>query len=151
MAASASPSLACGIVVLNRRAELLLCHATGTARWDIPKGGGDAGESDAEVAIRETAEETGLMFEPDRLLDLGRFAYRRGKDLHLYAALIDRIDPATCVCRSTFVDRFGRSVPEMDRFEWVPFDRVGEHAGKSLAALLCALSLPRVLARLGGA
>ena len=26
----------CGILVCNADEELLLCHATGTSRWDIP-------------------------------------------------------------------------------------------------------------------
>lgn len=149
--ASPDTALSCGILVLNPNAELLLCHATGTARWDIPKGGGDPGESEVQIAIRETAEETGLAFSAEQLLDLGRFAYRRGKDLYLFAALIEAIDPATCVCSSTFRDRRGRLVPEMDRFEWVPFERVAERCGKSMTVLLSEkVALPQVLGRLSG-
>lgn len=142
-------ALSCGILVLTRNAELLLCHATGTSRWDIPKGGGEPGEADVQVAIRETAEECGLRFAADELLDLGRHPYRRDKDLHLYAALSEAIDPRTCVCSSSFRDRYGRLVPEMDRFEWLPFERVVERCGKSMAALLRErISLPEVLDRL---
>lgn len=141
-------ALSCGVLLLNAGGELLLCHATGTSRWDIPKGLAEAGESPLRTAVRETAEETGIELDADALLDLGRFAYRRGKDLHLYVALIEPIDPATCVCRSTFVDRFGRTVREMDRFEWVPFERMHERVGKSMAALLGRLPLPALLARL---
>jgi len=145
----ASPGLSCGILILNRAGELLLCHATGTARWDIPKGAGEPGESDVQTAIRETSEETGLVFEAEQLLDVGCFAYRRGKDLHLYAALIERIDPAGCGCRSTFVDQHGRVVREMDRYEWVAFERVAERVGKSMAGLLGSrIALPEVLLRL---
>ena len=82
-------SLSCGILVLNPQSQLLLCHATGTFVWDIPKGGSEAGETPLQTAIRETAEECGLRFEPAQLLELGRFAYRPAKDLHLYAALVD--------------------------------------------------------------
>ena len=149
MPSNASLAVSCGILVLNRHAELLLCHATGTPRWDIPKGGGDGEETASEIAIRETAEETGLQFMPEQLLDLGRFAYRRGKDLHLFAALIDRIDASTCRCSSTFRDARGRLLPEMDRFEWVPFERVPERCGKSLVALLSnEVRLPALLERL---
>ncbi len=145
----AGVGLSCGVLVLDGQDELLLCHVTGTARWDIPKGGGDAGESEIDTAIRETAEETGLRFEPDELLDLGRFPYRRGKDLHLFAALIERIDTARCVCTTHFRDARGNLRLEMDGFEWVPFAQVTGRCGKSLAALLTrTISLPSLSKRL---
>jgi hypothetical protein len=37
---------------------------------------------------------------------------------------IDPVDPATLVCSSHFEDRFGRRLPELDAFRWVPFDAV---------------------------
>ena len=131
---------------MNALRELLLCHATGSSRWDIPKGIHEPGEAEVETAIRETAEECGLTFEPDTLLDLGRYPYRRVKDLHLYAALIERIDTAQCVCSTQFRDAYGRLRPEMDAFEWVAFDDVAKRCGKSMAALLTQrISLPSVL------
>lgn len=145
-------ALSCGVLVLSPRAELLLGHATGTARWDIPKGLAEPGESPLQAALRETAEEAGLELPADALLDLGRFAYRRGKDLHLFAALIEAVDPSTLRCRSTFVGARGRPLPEMDRFEWVAFDRVAERCASSMAALLTrTLSLAEVWRRAGGA
>ena len=38
-------ALSCGILVLDPTGRLLLCRATGSFRWDIPKGGGEAGET----------------------------------------------------------------------------------------------------------
>lgn len=70
--------------------------------------------------------------QPESLLDLGRFAYRRGKDLHLYAALIERIDTSQCVCSTQFRDAHGRLRAELDAFEWVAFANVAERCGKSL-------------------
>ena len=114
-----------------------------------PQGGGDAGETELQIAMRETAEETGLKFEPESLLDLGRFSYRRGKDLHLYAALIERIDTAQCDCTTRFRDAYGRLRPEMDAFEWFGFAGVAERCGKSMTALLTQrISLPSVLQQL---
>ena len=140
----------CGILVCNGREELLLCHATGTSRWDIPKGHGEAGESSQDTALRETAEETGLVFQPDELLELGRYPYRPSKDLWLYAALTDRFDATRCHCRTQFADRFGRMRPEMDAFAWVPFAAVRERCAGNMAFLLTTrLSLPDTLARLG--
>src|SRR5690606_26492784 len=84
------PVVSCGILIVDHDDELLLCHATGTSRWDIPKGRREPGESEQDAAIRETFEETGLRFEPQALLELGRFRYRPGKDLHLFATRIER-------------------------------------------------------------
>jgi len=139
----------CGILVCNGGEELLLCHATGTSRWDIPKGHGEAGESAQDTALRETAEETGLVFQPDELLELGHYAYRPSKDLWLYAALTERFDLSRCHCRTQFADRFGRMRPEMDAYAWVPFASVPARCARNMAYLLSTrLSLPDTLARL---
>lgn len=142
-------TLSCGILVLNARSELLLCRATGSFRWDIPKGGAEPGETPLQTAIRETAEECGLQFAPEELLELGRFAYRPAKDLHLYAALADGIDAADCHCSSHFTDFWGRRRPEMDAFEWTAFARVTRRCAPRMAALLTqTLPLPQLLLRL---
>jgi predicted NUDIX family NTP pyrophosphohydrolase len=144
-------ALSCGVLVFEREhGSLLLCHATGTPRWDIPKGLADPGESPRRAAARETREETGLALDAEALLDVGRCAYRRGKDLHLFAALIEHVDPAALRCSSRFVDRNGRTLPEMDRFAWVALDEAPQRCGKSMAALLTSLELPRLLQRLRG-
>lgn len=142
----------CGIVVLNPGAEILLCHATGTPYWDIPKGAGDPGENEMQTALREAAEETSLAFDAAGLLDLGRFAYRPRKDLHLYATLVERFDTGVCRCASHFTDARGRVRLEMDAFEWVELAHVGERCAPSMTALLTrTLSLQDVLERLQGA
>ena len=129
-------ALSCGILVFDGAGELLLCHATGTARWDIPKGLAERGETPRQAALRETEEETGLVLPADALLEIGRFAYRRGKDLHLFAALIERVDASTLRCRTRFVDARGRSLVEMDRFEWVALAEAPQRCAKRMAALL---------------
>ena len=48
---------AAGGVVVNDRGEYLMIHRNG--RWDLPKGHVEPGESTAECAVREVAEETG--------------------------------------------------------------------------------------------
>jgi putative (di)nucleoside polyphosphate hydrolase len=142
-------ALSCGILVINRHSELLLCHATGTFVWDIPKGGGDADETPVHTAIRETAEETGLVFAPADLLDLGHFAYRPAKDLHLYSALCERFDASACRCSSHFTDLWGRRRLEMDGFEWTAFERVPRRCARRMGALLTqTVSLPKVQALL---
>jgi len=138
-----------GILLLAESAELLLCHSTGNRHWDIPKGLADDGESSVAAAVREAREECGIALDPAALHPLGRFAYRPEKDLELHAALIERIDPATCVCISTFVDRFGRTRPEMDAFRWTALSEVGAYCAKSMALVLTTrVSLPSLLAQL---
>jgi len=145
----AAPVLSCGILVIDDRDELLLCHATGTSRWDIPKGRREAGESEIDAAIRETSEECGLRFAPADLLELGRVRYRPGKDLHLFAVRSERIDPARCSCSTRFRDARGRLVPEMDGYAWVAFDEVARRCAKNMTTLLTrTLSLHDVSARL---
>jgi len=145
----ASLVLSCGVLVMNRQRELLMGHATGTPRWDIPKGVGEPDETPLQTAVREAREETGLAFEADDLLDVGRFAYLRAKDLHLHAALIERIDPLRCVCSTHYVDARGRDRPEMDDHAWVGFEAVSTRVGKSLAVLLSSrISLDTVLSDL---
>jgi 8-oxo-dGTP pyrophosphatase MutT (NUDIX family) len=132
----AATTTSCGVLLLSPQRELLLCHATGAAHWDIPKGVGEPGETPSETAVRETFEETGVRLEPNRLLDLGRLVYRPGKDLHLFATWSDGIDPSTCVCTSQFRDRRGRLVPEADAFEWTPFERVPQRCAKNMTKVL---------------
>lgn len=145
-------TLSCGILVLSHDGELLLGHATGTGYWDIPKGLRDPGESERQAALREASEETGLAFAPDTLLDLGRFAYRPGKDLHLFALLHERADPHTLRCSTFFRDRAGRLRPEIDAFAWTAFADVPQRCAKSMAALLTGpVSLPALWRRLRGA
>jgi putative (di)nucleoside polyphosphate hydrolase len=134
---SRSRRLSCGIVVLNCARELLLCHVTGQRHWDLPKGGIHADETPRQAALRETAEETGLGLGTETLTDLGRFAYTAKKDLHLFATVIEHVDPRQLCCESTFVERgSSRTLPEMDAFGWFAFDRVVELCTPRMATLL---------------
>jgi len=142
----------CGLVILNEEGEVLLCHATETRHWDIPKGHSDPGESPRDAALRETEEETGLVLAPTRLLDLGWFDYRRDKVLYLFATRLSRAqaDLSRCVCRSLFPrPRDGQLIPEMDAFRWVAPTEVDAFASGSLARLFArALPLTELHARL---
>lgn len=138
-------SVSCGVVMLDGRGHVLLAHATDTTHWDIPKGQGETGEAPIDAALRELREETGIELAPERLKDLGRFAYRHDKDLHLFAARVEEgeVDPAHCVCTSLFPSRKdGTMIPEMDAFRWVAPAAVGRFASRSLTRLFeTALSL----------
>ena len=142
-------TLSCGILLINPHSELLLCHVTGAWHWDIPKGTAEPGESPIAAALRETREECGHDFGQRPLLDLGRRPYRPRKDLHLFALLTERFDAAGCHCDSHYTDAWGRDRPEMDGFEWTPFDRVHRRCARHMTeVLLQSLSLTALLAQL---
>jgi len=131
-------TLSAGVILFNPDGEILLCHATETRHWDIPKGMGDPGETPLEAALRELREETSIVLPPDRLIDQGRFDYRSDKALHLFGVRVaaGEIDPASCICTSLFPSRRdGRAIPEMDDFAWVAVLEVPNFASGSLARL----------------
>ncbi|HEX7639631.1 MAG TPA: NUDIX domain-containing protein, partial [Burkholderiaceae bacterium] len=51
------PALSCGVVIANERGQVFACRATGTRRWDLPKGLADPGEAPRAAAVREAWEE----------------------------------------------------------------------------------------------
>jgi 8-oxo-dGTP pyrophosphatase MutT (NUDIX family) len=127
-----------GVILLDGDGRILLAHATDTSHWDIPKGQGDDGEAPIDAALRELREETAIALAPERLRDLGRFAYRRDKDLHLFAARVadGEVDLAQCTCSSMFPSRRdGSMIPEMDAFRWVTPRELPTYASRSLARL----------------
>ncbi|CAJ0776597.1 RNA pyrophosphohydrolase [Ralstonia mannitolilytica] len=145
-------SLSCGLVLLNEDAEVLLAHATETRHWDIPKGAPDPGEAHRDTALRETREETGLVLDRHTLIELGRFPYRRDKELHLFATRLHRADVAldSLTCTSMFNSyRTGKLIPEMDAYRWASADDVPQYASQSLAKLFAqTLTLTSIDARL---
>jgi 8-oxo-dGTP pyrophosphatase MutT (NUDIX family) len=81
----------------------------------------DPGETPLAAAVRELREETGLAFAPGRFVELGPFAYRRDKRLHLFR--VDAGDELASlehlVCHSFFPHHVtGKATPEMDGFRW---------------------------------
>lgn len=140
-------ALSCGVLVFNPQSELLLGHATGSARWDIPKGMAEPQEAPMAAALREVAEETGLGLAADALVQVGRFRYLKGKGLELFAVVVEGLDPARCVCTSTFRDARGRDRPELDAFRWVSWDEVPRLCGRGLAALLASIDPGPLIAR----
>ncbi|RQS65247.1 NUDIX hydrolase [Burkholderia sp. Bp8963] len=148
-------TVSCGVVMLDGAGRVFLAHATDTTHWDIPKGQGEPGESPLQAALRELLEETGIALAPARLVDLGRFAYRHDKDLHLFAVRIadDEVDPARCICTSLFPSRRdGSMIPEMDAYRWTAPGDIDAYASRSLARLFrTKLQLADLHRRLPGA
>ena len=135
-------TVSCGTLVLNGAGQLLLCHVTGTAAWDIPKGMQDPGETTLEAAMRELREEAGIGFEPGRFRDLGQFDYRRDKRLHLYRvdAFDELGDLSQLACTSYFPHHAtGRLTPEMDGFRWAGREQLSRLCWPRMGALLLNL------------
>ncbi|AOJ81095.1 MULTISPECIES: NUDIX hydrolase [Burkholderia] len=147
-------TVSCGVVLLDFAGRVLLAHATDTAHWDIPKGQGEPGETAQQAALRELVEETGIVLDPARLTDLGLFAYRHDKDLHLFAAraAAHETDLSRCTCTSMFPSRRdGTMIPEMDAFRWTEPGEVEAYASRSLARLFATtLSLAQLHRTLPG-
>lgn len=145
-------ALSCGLVLLNEDGDVLLAHATETRHWDIPKGAPDPGEDHRDTALRETREETGLVLDSHTLIELGRFSYRRDKELHLFATRVRRAEVAlnTLTCTSMFNSyHTGRLIPEMDAYRWATADEVPKYASQSLTRLFAqTLTLASIDGRL---
>jgi 8-oxo-dGTP pyrophosphatase MutT (NUDIX family) len=135
-------NVSCGTLVIDSARRLLLCHVTGTARWDIPKGMQDPGEEPLAAAMRELREEAGLVFDAERFVDLGRFAYRRDKCLHLYKVEVGDELPSlgNLACTSYFPHHVtGRPTPEMDGYRWAARNEIARLCWPRMAERLLAM------------
>jgi putative (di)nucleoside polyphosphate hydrolase len=134
--------VSCGTLVRNGEGQLLLCHVTGTARWDIPKGMQDPGETTLAAAMRELFEEAGVVFAAERFVDLGLFDYRPDKRLHLYRVNAgDELgDLAALACTSFFPHAStGIDTPEVDGYRWAERRELARLCWPRMAARLLAL------------
>ena len=132
-------TLSCGVLIFNEHGQLLMAHATGQRHWDIPKGGGEDGESPRDAAVREVQEETGIVLDAASLEDIGHLPYQQRKDLYLFRTVLHTrdCDISACECTSFFPHyATGVSTPEVDQFRWVDIADISQLAAKSMTAAL---------------
>jgi len=111
----------CGIFIIDNNKNILICRATGTDSWSIPKGHPEIGESFIEAAIRETLEETGINLKDkkDLLTLIGSEIYKsKKKKLISYYLKIDNIDFKKLKCTSFFAN----NKPEIAEYKIVNYD-----------------------------
>jgi ADP-ribose pyrophosphatase YjhB (NUDIX family) len=99
--------------VCVRDGALLMVRFTGVDRWALPGGGLEHGEDPRDAAVREVAEETGLVVTLGRLLEVGSRVWDdRDHRLHMISILY-----AGEITGGTLRDEVGGS---SDRAAWVP-------------------------------
>ena len=64
-----------GLIVLNKKNQLLVCRRKGKQTWQFPQGGIDTGESDMKAAYRELYEEVGIKKNQVRIIQKSRHWY----------------------------------------------------------------------------
>lgn len=140
--------ISCGVIIINENNEIFLAHSTGNKFYDIPKGLMDEGETPIESAIRECKEETSIILDKSRLIDLGEHKYNREKNLHLfiYPVMKSDINLDILVCNSFFTCPYTKKEkPEADGFEWFSQDLLTEKCAKSMGKLLNKLKNENLL------
>lgn len=106
--------------VVFRDEALLLVREARTGRWTLPGGWADAGDTPAEAAVRETAEESGYRVRAEKVLAvLDKSRHAHPPSLHYtYKILIGcRLEggEATTSHETDAVGFFGRrDLPELD-------------------------------------
>jgi len=128
---------AAGLFLINKNNQLLVCHPTNHAPtfFSIPKGKIEKKETAIMAAIRETEEESGidltLLYKSEKLeYDIyPRQKYKnKGKTLQPFVVYEDKNDidfgSFELKCVSTFENKKGVTIPEMDQWIWVPLDTI---------------------------
>lgn len=127
--------LSCGVLVIDDKGCLLMQHVTGPAgtdHWDIPKGGQKNWEPPSETAIRELAEETGVIAEAKDLVDIGIFDYNPFKDVYLFVLRVKNIDIRKLTVNEA---KEGRDYGHVDEYRMIPWEGSSDYMCQSLEYL----------------
>jgi len=123
----ATPRVASGVLFIDDD-RILLVHKTYGNGWDIPGGYAETGESPAAACQRELKEELGIQREMQRLLIVDWAPHVDEGDKILY--IFD--------CGELGADerRIQLAGDELDRWEWVPVQRMPDYLIPRLARRL---------------
>ena len=115
-------NITCATIVTDGQ-FYIIAHPTGRSlkkgNWDLPKGRVEEGESEKDCAIRELREETGIIALRDQMHYLGLYPYNSKKDMSLFVLyLTDIKDLSSLTCTSSFTNKQGEVLLEMDQFTW---------------------------------
>jgi 8-oxo-dGTP pyrophosphatase MutT (NUDIX family) len=76
--------------IRDERVEIALVTTLSGKRWVVPKGSLDEGEQSRDAAIRETAEEAGLIGDLERK-PLGRYRFTRSNERYVVEVYLMRV------------------------------------------------------------
>ena len=111
-------------VFLARDRKILVLKQASGAWWELPGGELTAGEDPAAAAIRETAEETGLVIAEPELLRRWTYRNRRDEEIRCYAYAAHAPDGDACLSE------------EHAAYEWMTADSYAvRFCGESIAAV----------------
>ena len=132
-------SVTCAVAIIDPSHCVLLVHPSGSTfhqGWSLPKGVGQCDETPQVTACREVFEETGLRLDTELLVDHGRFPYTREKDYHMFSIKVPgATDVKHLVCTSTFINKRGCEIPEVDKFTWVLLNKAPEYLNPKQASI----------------
>jgi bis(5'-nucleosidyl)-tetraphosphatase len=129
-----------GIFLFNKNDEVLICRPYGiktNTGWTVPKGKAEKDETDIQAALREFYEEAGMdlkKYESD-ITFIGKQTYKTKKK-RFYGFILKlnktiSIDKFKCDCKIV-----GKSVPEVDNYEWVSVDEAISRIHEAQSKLL---------------
>ena len=123
----ATPRIAAGALFVDGD-RIMLVHKTYGNGWDIPGGYAEVGESPAAACQRELKEELGIEREVQRLLivDWAPHAHEGDKILYVF----------DCGELGADENRIQLACDELDRWEWVPIQRLPDYVIPRLARRL---------------
>lgn len=127
--------ITCGVLITDGT-HLLICHPTHNVTWNLPKGRQDPGETYAETAVRELAEETGIVLTIDQIELLGEYEYKHNKQIVLFKHTVDQMPAIDNLHCPSLFEYHGVMTPEMDDYAVVDYPTAFDMLNKDLAKVL---------------
>jgi putative (di)nucleoside polyphosphate hydrolase len=130
-------NITCGVLYWYKD-KFLICHATMTPWWSIPKGLRNDEEILNEAAVRELREETGIVLQTSDLIFVGVFPYRNNKNLALFEYRANKpLNMELLSCTSFFKhEPTGRYLPEVDDYKMVTMDEAKQKLNRNLYKII---------------